>query len=187
MATEITNEQGNGLADALGVAEQAPGAGMPQLDFATFPNQIFWLLVALGAIYLILTRVALPQIGGILADRQGAITSDIAAAEDFKARAAEAEKAYENALADARAEAQRIAAETRAEIQADLDEAIASADAQIAAKAAESEAAIAAIRATALENVRIVAADTASELVGVLGGTVDAADIDAIVADRMKG
>lgn len=42
----------------------APGAesatGMPQLDFATFPNQIFWLIVALGVLYWILSRIALP-------------------------------------------------------------------------------------------------------------------------------
>jgi hypothetical protein len=32
------------------------GPGMPQLDFSTFPNQIFWLVVTLIAIYFILTR-----------------------------------------------------------------------------------------------------------------------------------
>ena len=74
--------------DATGHATEAAGhaaesVGMPQLDFATFPNQIFWLVITLIVIYLILSRVALPRIGGILADRQGSITNDIAAAEDL--------------------------------------------------------------------------------------------------------
>lgn len=170
---------------AHGAAESAPG--MPQLDFSTFGNQIFWLAIALVAIYLILSRVALPRIAAVLAERQGTITNDLAAAEDLKAKAVEAEDAYNKALADARAEAQRIAAETRAEIQVELDEAIAKADEQIAAKAAESEKAIGEIKAGALESVKVVAADTAEALVTALGGKADAKAVAAAVADRMKG
>ena len=59
--------------------------GLPQLDFSTFPNQIFWLVVTLVVIYLILTKVGLPRIAGVLAERQGTITNDIAMAEDLKA------------------------------------------------------------------------------------------------------
>ena len=33
-------------------------AGMPQLDFSTWPNLIFWLVVSLAGLYFILTRVA---------------------------------------------------------------------------------------------------------------------------------
>ena len=170
---------------AHGAAESAPG--MPQLDFSTFGNQIFWLAIALVAIYLILSRVALPRIAAVLAERQGTITNDLAAAEDLKAKAVEAEDAYSKALADARAEALRIAAETRAEIQVGLDEAIAKADEQIAAKAAESEKAIGEIKAGALESVKVVAADTAEALVTALGGKADAKAVAAAVADRMKG
>ncbi|TNF62715.1 MAG: F0F1 ATP synthase subunit B' [Rhodobacteraceae bacterium] len=165
----------------------AESAGMPQLDFSTFPNQIFWLLVTLFVIYLILSRVALPRIGAILAERQGTITNDIAKAEELKAAAVEAEAAYNKALAEARAESQRIAAETRAEIQADLDRAIAKADAEIAAKAAESEKAIAEIRAGALDSVKAVATDTAAEIVAAMGGKADAKAIAAAVAARVKG
>ena len=69
MATET---QSDGLADAVGVdmAEHASTPGMPQLDFSTWGNQVFWLVLALIAIYFILSRVALPRIGAILAERQ---------------------------------------------------------------------------------------------------------------------
>jgi len=46
---------------------------MPQLDFSTFGNQIFWLVVTLVAIYLILDRVALPRIAEVLAERIGEV------------------------------------------------------------------------------------------------------------------
>ena len=163
------------------------GPGMPQLDFSTFGNQIFWLLITLVVIYMILSRVALPRISAVLAERQGTITNDIAAAEHLKAKAVEAEVAYNKALADARTEANRIIAEAKAEIQADLDRAIATADAQIAAKTAEGEKAIAEIRASALENVTEVAKDTAKEIVAAMGGKADARSVTAAVTARMKG
>jgi F-type H+-transporting ATPase subunit b len=172
--------------DAHDAAASAPG--MPQLDFSTFPNQIFWLVVTIVVIYLILSRVALPRIGAVLAERQGTITNDISAAEDLKRQAAEAEDAYNKALADARAEAQAIAAEARAEIMADLADATAKADAEISAKAAESAARIDEIRAGALEAVEIVARDTAAEIVATLAPAASDEDsIAAAVTARVKG
>ena len=162
-------------------------AGMPQLDFSTFPNQIFWLLIALVVIYLVLSRIALPRISGVLAERSGTISNDLAAAEDFKLRATEAEAVYEKALADTRTESNRIGDEARAVAQADLDAALAEADAKIATQTAAAEANIAEIRASATDNVAIVAKDVAQALVAAMGTNADQAAIDAAVANRMKG
>ncbi|KEJ90973.1 F0F1 ATP synthase subunit B' [Sulfitobacter donghicola] len=179
MATETTHSDG--------AAEAAGNAGMPQLDFSHWGNQMFWLALALIAIYLILSRVALPRIAAVLAERQGTISNDIAAAEDLKAKAVEAEAAYDKALVDARAEAQRIIDEAKAEMQSDLDNAIAKADKEIAAKSAESEAAISEIRAGAVESVKAVAKSTAKEIIAAMGGKADAKTITAAVTARMKG
>ena len=165
----------------------ASAVGMPQLDFSTFGNQIFWLVVALAAIYLILSRVALPRIGRILGDRQGLMTADLAAAEDFKRKAREAEAAYDRALAEARAEAGKIVAANKAEIDAELKVAIAKADAEIAARAAESERRIAEIRESAATDARNVAREVAAELVSTFGGRPDTAAVDAAVDSRIKG
>ncbi|MFC2968983.1 F0F1 ATP synthase subunit B' [Acidimangrovimonas pyrenivorans] len=174
--------------DAMaGAGAAAHGPAMPQLDFSTYANQIFWLVIALVAIYLILTRVALPRIGSVLAERKGTITNDIAAAEELKMKALDAEKAYNKALADARSEAARIVAEAKAEIQQDLDAATAKADAEIFAKAAESERRIAEIRENTLESVTEVAKDTAKEIVSVLGGKADARSVTAAINARLKG
>lgn len=170
-----------------GAAEHAEKAGLPQLNFDTFPNQIFWLAVTLVAIYLVLSRVALPRIGAVLAERSGTITNDLAAAEEFKQKAVQAEKAYNDALATARGEAAKIVASAKADIQKDLDLAIAKADAEIAAKAVESEAKITEIKAGAMDAISEVAKDTARELVAVLGGKADAKSITAAVAARLKG
>lgn len=183
MATEpIDLEAAGYCVNSLGNA-----IGMPQLCDAWFGNQVFWLLVALVAIYLILTRVALPRVGAVLAERSGTISNDIAAAEDLNRQAKEAEAAFEKALADARAESQRISGEARDAIRADLDVAIAEADRKIAAQSAESEKQIAEIRAGAMDSVSEVAREVAGDIVAALGGKADQSTVDAAVAARLKG
>ena len=180
--TELGSEAASSCIDAGGSA-----VGMPQLCFEWYGNQIFWLIITLVVIYFILSRVALQRIAAILAERQGTITNAIANAEDLKAKAAEAEDAYNQALADARSEAQRIAADNKAKIQAELDDAYEKADADIAAQTAESEKAIAEIREGALDSIREVARDTAQEVVAAFGGRADPKTVTDAVDERMKG
>ncbi|MCK0119987.1 F0F1 ATP synthase subunit B' [Loktanella sp. F6476L] len=169
------------------VGPSGSAIGMPQLCADWIPNQIFWLLVTLVVIFFVLSRIALPRIASVLAERSGTITNDIAAAEELKLKAQDAEAAYNQALADARSEAAKIVAEAKAEIQSELDAELAKADTQISAKTAESEAAIAEIRAGAVKSVTAVAKDTAGEIVAALGGKADAKTVTAAVTARMKG
>lgn len=178
MASNTPTDAAHGAAEA---------AGMPQLDFSTFGNQIFWLVVTLVVIYFVLSKIALPRIEAVLQARQTRITNYLTTAEELKLKAVEAEAAYNQALADARTEANKIVAEARAEIQAEVDVAAAKADAQIAAKAAESEAVIAEVRASATDSIKAVAKDTAKEILGALGQKADAKTVTAAVTARMKG
>lgn len=184
MEPETTHEGGEHLGgEALAHAEVA----MPQLDPALYPNLIFWLLVALGAIYYILTRIALPRINTILAERNDAISNDLEQAAIYKRRAEQAEASYNASLAKAREEAQKIANDTKAQINRELAALMAKADAEIAAKSAESETHIREIEASAAESVTEVARATAREIVAALGPRpADEATIEAAVAARLK-
>lgn len=181
MAVEVTTTE------IVQTADSGTSAGMPQLDVSTFGNQIFWLLVTLAVIYWVLSRIALPRIAAVLANRQGAITTDLMAAEDLKLKAREAEAAYEQALTTARNEAQKIVETNRLAMQADLDAAIVEADKRIAARGAESEKRLNDIHASALENAREVARDVTGELLRSFGSEADASSIDAAVDQRLKG
>ena len=168
-------------------SEGASGGMMPQLDFSTFPNQIFWLLVTLVILYVLLSRVALPRIGGVLAQRKEAITADLRAADEAKQKAVDAERAYNDALSRARSEAGKIVAEAKADIQKDLAAETVKADAEIAVKVAQAATALDEIRAGAADAIAIVAKDTAAELVSALGGKAETAAITAAVTARLKG
>jgi F-type H+-transporting ATPase subunit b len=186
---EVVVEPEGGHAETLGEENLAHAeVGMPQLDFALYPNLIFWLVVALLALYFILSRVALPRIGTVLAERNDAIANDIEMAAALKRRAEEAEAAYNAALAKARDEAHKIAAETRAGIDGELASLMAKADAEIGAKAGDSEKRIAEIRDSAARSVEEVARDTATALVeAMLPGAADPAAIETALANRLKG
>lgn len=184
-ATEAVEHTEEAATAAGHAAEKS--SGMPQLDFSTFPNQIFWLIVTLAVLYWVLSRIALPRIASVLSDRQGAITGDLMAAEEFKQKAKEAEAAYDKALADARTEAHKIVEANRAEIQKELDTAIAHADSEIAARTAESEKRIREIRDSAATDARDVAREVTAELVRSFGGTVDQGAVDGAVEKRLKG
>lgn len=173
--------------EAAVAAGEVHQKGMPQLNFATWPNQIFWLLVALVIIYVVLTRIAMPRIAAVLAQRKGTIGNDLAAAEELKSKAKAAEHAYNLALEQARTEAGKIIAATKLEIQTELGAAIAKADAAIAVKSVEGAARIGDIRAGAIAAVAEVARDTAGALIAAMGGNPDAAAIEAAVAARLKG
>jgi len=181
MATETTQ--------SAGVCVDAGGSalGMPQLCADWMGNQVAWLVVSLIIIYFVMSRIALPRIGSVLAERSGTITNDIAAAEELKLKAVEAEAAYDKALVDARAQASQIVAEAKAEIQAELDAELAKADAKIAVKTAEGEAVIAEIRDSATKSVTTVAKDTTKALIESMGGKADAKTITAAVNAAMKG
>jgi F-type H+-transporting ATPase subunit b len=160
--------------------------GLPQLNFETWPSQIFWLLVALVVLYYLMSRIALPRIASVLEERADAIAGDLDRAEELKRKAEEAEAAYRQALAEARSNAQAIAAETRAEIQKEIDAATERADAEISARTAESERRIAEIRESAIQNVRQVAEEAAIAVVDrIMPGVAEEDAVRSAVQARL--
>ena len=172
--------------EAANAAVEHASGGLPQLDFSTFPSQIFWLVVTCVVLFQLMNKVALPRISTVLEERADAIADDLDRAEEFKRKAAEAEEAYNQALVEARSKAQAIAAETRAGIQKEVDAALAKADAEISARTAESEKRIREIRDSAKAAISEVANDTAAAVVdAVMPEAMDAAAVKAAVQARL--
>jgi len=78
---------------------------MPQLDFATYPSQLFWLFVFFGVLYFILTYVATPQIAKALEDRATVLQQLSDKSHLHRDKAEELLKEYEATLEQARTEA----------------------------------------------------------------------------------
>jgi F-type H+-transporting ATPase subunit b len=159
----------------------------PPFNPATFASQLLWLALTFGFLYVLLSRVAIPRIGGILESRRTRIEGDLREAERLRLETDRALASYEEALAQARSNAHAIAEETRQGIRADLEGKRAKVEADLAQKMSEAEARIQTTKAAALANVGDIAADTAAAVVGRLSGTVSEADARAAVAAVVKG
>lgn len=150
--------------------------GFPPFDPTTYPSQLLWLAITFGALYFLMSRVALPRVSSILEARRERISADLAEAQRLKDETDAAIAAYEKALAEARAKAQAIATETRERVNAEADANRKAIEASLNERLAAAEAQIAQTKASALSNVRGIATDTATALVEHLIGTAPAAD-----------
>lgn len=159
----------------------------PPFDATTFASQILWFAITFGALYLLMSRVAIPQIGSIIDKRKARIEGDLKEAERLRGETDKAVAAYEQALADARQNAHGIAEETRASIRADIDAKRKVVEDDLGKKVAEAEARILGNKNEALGRVNEIAADTTAALVTQLTGEANAADVNAAVAEAVKG
>jgi len=179
--------------EAAHEATEAHGGGehgaFPPFDPATYGSQLFWLVICFGALYLLMSRVALPRIGSILEERSNRVAGDLAEAGRLKAETDAAIAAYEQALAEARQNAHAIGQRARdaAKAQVDADRAGVEADLQARLDAADQR--IGEVKARALTEVDAIAKDAADaiveSLVGRRAGEAEiAAAVQAVSADR---
>jgi len=160
----------------------------PPFQKETFASQLVSFAIAFALLYFIVSKFALPRVGGILAARQGVIENDLAEAQKLKDESDQALKAYETELANARARAQAIGTETRDKLNAQSESDRKALEASLAAKLADAEKTIAATRTTAMGNVRSIASDAASAIVQRLTGVMpDSKTVDSAVASSLKG
>lgn len=187
-AEEHAAEAAHGEATAAGDAHASTEAHstFPPFDGAVFGGQLLWLAITFAALYIIMSRVALPRIGSILETRRTRIEGDLKEAERLRQETEKAAAAYEEALAEARKNAHAIAEETRVSIKADIDGRRADVEADLAKRLADAEARIATGKEAALTNVGAIAAETAQALVARIAGSVTAAEAKAAVAAAAK-
>ena len=163
-------------------------APFPPFEKSTYASQLVSLLIAFVALYLIVSRIALPRVGSLLDERQNAIDGDLAAAQKLKDESDSALKSYESELAAARARAQAISTETRDKLNAASEAERKTLEEQLSLKLADAEKTIASTRESAMSNVRGIAADAAAAIVQRLTGVLpDGASVNSAVDASLKG
>jgi F-type H+-transporting ATPase subunit b len=163
------------------------GGGFPPFQKDTFASQLVWLVFTFVALYLLMSRIALPRIGAILESRRQHVEGDLAEAGRFKTQSDEAIATYEKALADARGRAQTLANETREKHVAEAEAARKALDATLNARIADAEKSINERRTAAMTNVHGIASDAAGAIIERLVGTKPtSAEVEAAVTDALK-
>jgi F-type H+-transporting ATPase subunit b len=143
----------------------------PPFQKETFASQLVWFAIFFVALYLIMSRLALPRVGSILAQRRQRIEDDLKTAQRLREESDAELAAYEKALANARNRAQTIANETRDKLNAEAEQARKVLEEELNAKLAEAERIISGTKEAALANVRGIAIDAAAAIVERLIGS----------------
>jgi F-type H+-transporting ATPase subunit b len=160
---------------AIASAENAPGlvnppGAFPPFDAHTFASQLIWLVIIFGALYWLMSRVALPRVGGILEARRLRIEGDLAEAAKMQQQATAASAAYDQTLAQAKTRAQGLGQETHDRLRRDSEARRHELDAELNRKLADAETQISDMKARAMSNVTEIARDAATAIVEHLTG-----------------
>jgi F-type H+-transporting ATPase subunit b len=184
----VAESHGDAKGTSAHTEADAHGRTFPPFEKDTFASQLVSLLVAFVALYLIVSRIALPRVGGLLDERQNVIDGDLADAQKLKDDSDSALKAYETELAAARSRAQAISADTREKLNAASEAERKTLEERLSLKLAEAEKTIAATREAAMSNVRGIAADAAAAIVQRLTGLApDGNAVNSAVDASLKG
>jgi F-type H+-transporting ATPase subunit b len=184
----VAESHGDAKGTTAHTEADAHGRAFPPFQKDTFASQLVSLAIAFVALYLIVSRIALPRVGSLLDERQNAIEGDLAEAQKLKDASDDALKAYESELASARSRAQAISAETREKLNAASEAERKTLEERLSRKLAEAEKTIASTRDAAMSNVRGIAADAAAAIVQQLIGVLpDGKSVDRAVDASLKG
>jgi F-type H+-transporting ATPase subunit b len=175
------------VASGTVMAKEGSG-GMPQLDYHSFAPQLVWLAIAFLALYLVMSRLAVPAISDTLEKRQAKIQGDLDAAEKANEETRGLVVAYEKRLADTREEARK---HMRERGEADSTAASARLGAlhdKLAAQIGDAERRIAAQRDEVMLGLEQMARDIGQEVYAKLAGQpADQAALAAKVAAAKGG
>ena len=166
------------------------GPGLPQLDTATWPSQLFWLVVLFGTGYLVMAKLVTPRIGAVLEERRKKLDGDLEKARLASADAARIRAEYENNLEKARIDAAEHTKQAAANASKKLESADAKTAQKLTDKVTKAEAKLAKAKADAMTNLNMVAADAAVEAVFALAGitttSAQAGKAAAAIAAKQK-
>jgi F-type H+-transporting ATPase subunit b len=179
------------MAESKTAHTEAPASGhkgpFPPFAGETFVSQLIWLAITFVALYVIMSKVALPRVNAILEARRQRIADDLVEADRLKRETEAAIAAYEKKLAEARANAHAIAAKARDELRVKAEERRKVTEEQLRERLEEAEKTIAATKDAAMANVRMIAIEATAAIVQRLIGLAPSEkSVTEAVADALK-
>ncbi len=174
------------LLTSAAYAAEAEKSLPPQIDFGNplTKSQVVWLFIIFLALYLLLERWALPQVGEVLEARAARIAADLDAARAAKQQSDTAVDELTTATKKAQAEAQAQIAGAVDTAKAEATRAGMAANARLEQQLAEAEIRIDAAKAASVGALRDVARVTTADVVQRLAGFAPDSSIVDNAVDR---
>ena len=154
---------------------------MPQMEFADYMPQVVWLVITFATLYVLMAKLALPRITDILETRQRHLEHDLELSEKLRDEAQTTLAEYDAAIVSARAETESLLAKARESIQTETQERIAERNGRLESELRESDARIRHAMSQAMDELVVVAGNSARAAVERLAG-IKVSDEQARVA-----
>ena len=145
--------------------------GMPQLDFSTFPNQIFWMAVFCVVLFAIVKIFIIPRMEDIFANRRKVIDGSISKAEEIKQRVKEIELQIEKELSEAKAECNNILQTSNDAIKSQINLALEDSKKATAELIQEAEKRLKILRDGSDESIKKLSDELVSEIINKVTAT----------------
>ena len=139
-------------------------SAFPQLDFSTYPSQMFWILVTFTLMYVIMANIVLPPIAKVVEKRKHKRSSDLSKAEKWNKETEELKKEYEEALDKARNKASQEIFSTEEQIYDDAAKSQFEYHKEAERRIGETELKIKEAKEKALEKLNYVAEEVVREI-----------------------
>ncbi len=166
MENELAVEQEHGIDD-----HHEEVKGLPQLDFTTYPSQIFWLFILFTIMYLIFSKKNLPEISSTIENRRDQIQDDLDNAQRLKTEAEDVQVAYDAILAKARDDSSAAFKAGEEKIKKKIEKKLESFNERSVLAMREKEAEVEKAQGAAIGDMQHIAAEVASlaaeKIVGV--------------------
>jgi len=171
----------------IGLVESSESGGMPQLNPEFWFSQIFWLIIAFGLLFMVLSKLILPKISENLEARKSQILENIEAAEKQREISENKIKEYEKIIIDSKNEAKNYFSKAREKILKDIDKKRETLKNEINKEIKKTEKEITDLKNKSPEKINKIAIETSSNLVKqLIGVEVNNSSISAIIEDTSK-
>ncbi len=144
---------------------EASSGGMPQLDFSTFSNQAFWLIVTMVCLFMMVRFLIIPRMDNILANRRKVVEEDLIGAEKFREAAEDLSKSITKEIDESRARASDIIGKSKDKIKQNRQKGLQEANEITNTLLIESDKAIQKMQKEANKQIENISAELAPEIV----------------------
>jgi len=169
------------------LVESSESGGMPQLNPEFWFSQIFWLIIAFGFLFIVLSKFILPKISENLEERKSQILENIGAAEKQREASENKIKEYEKIIINSKNEAKNYFSKAREKILKDIYKKSETLKNEINKEIKKAEKEISDLKNKSPEKINKIAVETSSDLVKqLIGVEVNNSSISAIVEDVSK-
>ena len=160
------------MADNFGshTGTPVPTVAFPPFQTDTFASQLIWLSVSFALLYALVAKFGLARIGAILEERRAHIANDFAEADRHKAESHRVMDDYDGALTHARSRAEGLIGRSQQKVKFEAARERDKFQKGVKKRLIEADSAIGKAKQTATTNIRMIAVETASDVVTQLVG-----------------